>query len=274
MASHDADPYEPNSIPTADDLAGLFFLYPSRRRSVAWSIQPISVSEYNVPKLKHVATARGIVIGSEWTKGDYVRAILISIEQKSVQKHERFNQERPGVKLTRLLATRKEFLERLVMNASSWRSSQEHNKASKEAAEVASARTAAEKVDASGVRHTQELFEDASKELSTARTAAEEEVEDASSDRLAAMGRVGDLDGDGVNDDDDDGDGLPNEVEAGLDALEELLECVTGSKVCDGSQDDIEMVQLPAQVAEHDEHEVDSDEGQEDEQKNEQKNEL
>ena len=274
MASHDADPYEPNSIPTEDDLAGLFFLYPSRRRSVAWSIQPISVSEYNVPKLKHVATARGIVIGSEWTKGDYVRAILISIEQKSVQKHERFNQERPGVKLTRLLATRKEFLERLVMNASSWRSSQEHNKASKEAAEVASARTAAEKVDASGVRHTQELFEDASKELSTARTAAEEEVEDASSDRLAAMGRVGDLDGDGVNDDDDDGDGLPNEVEAGLDALEELLECVTGSKVCDGSQDDIEMVQLPAQVAEHDEHEVESDEGQEDEQKNEQKNEL
>jgi len=327
MASHDADPHEPNSIPTADDLAGLFFLYPSRRRSVKWSTKPISVSEYNVPKLKHVATARGIVIGAEWTKEDYVRAILISIEQKSVQKHERFNQEGGGGKeLTWLLAKRKEFLERLVMNASSWRSSPEHNKASKEAAEAAaaakasaaaekvaaeakvafesasaaekaaaavavavaenaaavakeaavkeaaeaaSARTAAEKVDASGLQHTQELFENASKELSNARTAAEEEVEDASSDRLAAMGRVGDLDGDGVDDDDEDGDGLPNEVEAGLDALEELLECVTGSKVCDGSQDDIELVQLPTQVAEHDEHEVEPDKGQEDKEKNE-----
>ena len=139
----------------------------------------------------------------------------------------------------------------------------------KEAAEAASARTAAEKVDASGLQHTQELFENASKELSNARTAAEEEVEDASSDRLAAMGRVGDLDGDGVDDDDEDGDGLPNEVEAGLDALEELLECVTGSKVCDGSQDDIELVQLPTQVAQHDEHEVEPDKGQEDKEKNE-----
>jgi len=135
--------------------------------------------------------------------------------------------------------------------------------------EAASARTAAEKVDASGLQHTQELFENASKELLNARTAAEEEVEDASSDRLAAMGRVGDLDGDGVDDDDEDGDGLPNEVEAGLDALEELLECVTGSKVCDGSQDDIELVQLPTQVAEHDEHEVEPDKGQEDKEKNE-----
>jgi hypothetical protein len=136
-------------------------------------------------------------------------------------------------------------------------------------AEAASARTAAEKVDASGLQHTQELFENASKELSNARTAAEEEVEDASSDRLAAMGRVGDLDGDGVDDDDEDGDGLPNEVEAGLDALEELLECVTGSKVCDGSQDDVELVQLPTQVAEHDEHEVEPDKGQEHKEKNE-----
>jgi hypothetical protein len=324
MASHDADPHEPNSIPTADDLAGLFFLYPSRRRSVKWSTKPISVSEYNVPKLKHVATARGIVIGAEWTKEDYVRAILISIEQKSVQKHERFNQERGGGKeLTWLLAKRKEFLERFVMNASSWRSSQEHNKASKEAAEAAAAAktsaaaekaaaeakvafasaSAAEKAAAAvavavaenaaavakeaadkeaaeaasartgwhptGLQHTRELFENASRELSNARTAAEEEMEDASSDRLAAMGRVGDLDGDGVDDDDDDGDGLPNEVEAGLDALEELLECVTGSKVCDGSQDDIELVQLPTQVAEHDEHEVEPDKGQEDKEKNE-----
>jgi len=104
MASHDIDPHEPNSIPTADDLAGLFFLYPSRRRSVKWSTKPISVSEYNVPKLKHVATARGIVIGAEWTKEDYVRAILISIEQKSVQKHERFNQERGGGEGAHLVA--------------------------------------------------------------------------------------------------------------------------------------------------------------------------
>ena len=38
------------------------------------------------------------------------------------------------------------------------------------------------------------------------------------------VGRVGDMNGDGVSDVDDDGDGLPNIVDEGLDALRELLD--------------------------------------------------
>eukprot|EP00900_Chrysochromulina_parva_P024625 jgi/Chrpa1/6797/Chrysochromulina_OHIO_Genome00001170-RA len=229
MASHDADPHEPNSIPTADDLAGLFFLYPSRRRSVKWSTKPISVSEYNVPKLKHVATARGIVIGAEWTKEDYVRAILISIEQKSVQKHERFNQERGGGKeLTWLLAKRKEFLERLVMNASSWRSSQEHNKASKEAAEAAAA------------AKTSAAAEKAAAEAKVAFASA------SAAEKAAAAVAV-----------------------AVAENAAAVAKEAADKEAAEAAQDDIELVQLPTQVAEHDEHEVEPDKGQEDKEKNE-----
>ena len=45
------------------------------------------------------------------------------------------------------------------------------------------------------------------------------------------VGRVGDTNGDGVSDIDDDGDGLPNSVEHGLDALNELLEESTMEEV-------------------------------------------
>ena len=38
------------------------------------------------------------------------------------------------------------------------------------------------------------------------------------------IGIVGDLNGDGIHDEDRDGDGLPNTIDDGLDALHELLE--------------------------------------------------
>ena len=57
MASHAENEYVIPKL-TEDDLAGLYFLYPSRRRSDEWGTKPIKVSEMRVAKLKHLAAGR------------------------------------------------------------------------------------------------------------------------------------------------------------------------------------------------------------------------
>lgn len=209
MASHAADAHTINSVPTEDDLASLFFLYPSRLRSEEWSTKPIPMKEYRLAKLKSIATTRGIIIGDEWSKTNILQAVLISIEEESVAKQERFNQQRPRARLKALLQARKKLLAKL-------KSKFKHN--------------------------TKESSEDvatAQKELQAARKAAEEEDANANGDVI--IGNVGDLDGDGIQDQDLDGDELPDEVESGLDALDELAACVTLDLTCDASLDEASM---------------------------------
>lgn len=216
MASHAEDNYQVSQL-TEDDLSALFFLYPSRRRSEDWGVGPLKTADMRLSKLKHMATERDIVVDDEWGKLELVEAILEHDGKSWVRKQARFEAQKPGARIKRLGSKGKELLERLQANM---KRRPQSGGGSQDA----------------GVLDLQKDF---------LHSRQEAETEDANNDGLAKTANVGDLDGDGIEDRDDDGDELPNEIEDGLDAVAQLAECSLDPSACDGTHDEMERPILP-----------------------------
>lgn len=204
MASkYDDELYEPT--PIEDDLAALFFLYPTRARGPSWGVAPLELKLLPLVKLRHIAARLGLDVDMSdgATKMSVLRAIKDHRVARAVAKQQLL---KPTTHLQALGNETRRLVEAL--------------------------RSIRAKSDAT----TQGELEQARTAFEAARAAAEREGTD-DEDGAKPVGNVGDTDGDGVEDKDSDGDEIPDEVEAGLDALLEAAACESDPAACEAGHE-------------------------------------
>lgn len=78
-----------------DDLAALYFLYPSKRRSASWGLDPIPLRDWDVAKLRAIASTElgGAEAVAQCRSDDLVVCILIHRLSKVVEKFDLFKQK-------------------------------------------------------------------------------------------------------------------------------------------------------------------------------------
>ena len=181
-----------------DDVAGLFFLYPSKSRSSAWS-QSVPLKKMSKSKLKFMASCAGVPKGSgiALSKAELANKINIHVLKKGLRSLSMLD-----VSALRLDQQEMDDAERIsnLQRQSDRLFGRKKNK----------------KNDADN--------EDVLRELLNEFQQTRDDIENENVKDSIVVGRVGDMNGDGVSDVDDDGDGLPNIVDEGLDALRELLD--------------------------------------------------
>jgi len=212
MASkHDAQAYE--KLPTEDDLAGLFFLYPASRRtkrSKAWGVGALPIKTFTPAKLRHRAmTLYNLTFDGSATKEDIVTSISCEQASRSERQAELLSVKAHLSHLSHLpqLTAAARRLRLLLQKRM-------RRKAS------------AERADSTELVEINEAL------LELAKSRQSAEAADANQDGVVPVGRVGDPDGDGVDNQDSDGDEIPDVVEAGLDALEEAVACENDPEAC------------------------------------------
>ncbi len=210
MAAHAHDTGSPLGAeppgPTADDLASLFFLYPSTRRLASWGVDPIPLAAYSMQKLLAL-------------REDFFPASCADAELQRPQLAACLNRARVerGMGNLDLMA-----LHRCKRGGDG----DAAGPCAKLRGLAAAAAAAAAAGEGGGGAGAADAARDA---LGSAKRAAEEALPDAPTGLAAVLHAAwhghdaSDADGDGVHDADTDGDGLPDAVEEGLDALDELL---------------------------------------------------
>ena len=203
--AHDSAPGDEPTGPTADDLASLFFLYPSTRRLASWGVDPIPLAAYSMQKLLAL-------------REDFFPASCADTEL-----------QRPQLAACLNRARAERGLGNLDLMALHWCKRGGDGDAAGPCAKLrglAAAAAAAAAGEGGGGAGAANAARDA---LDSAKRAAEEALPDAPKGLAAVLhaARHGhdasDADGDGVHDADTDGDGLPDAVEDGMHALDELL---------------------------------------------------
>ncbi len=192
---------------TEDDLAGLFFLYPRKGRNEKWS-KRLPFKKMKVSKLSYIANQLGVKENLN-SRMDHVKSICSVLTKRSVI---RLNDLDTSYAATMFFPPDEKFSE--TQNGIS-----QLKKATKDL-----------------FSNTEKKSPDEIKELYTNYKDAKELVE--SKNEKSTIGIVGDLNNDGVADRDDDGDGIPNEIEVGLDALNEILQEIPLAEVMEEVDDD------------------------------------
>ena len=206
---------------TEDDVAGLYFLYPIKERKKSWS-KNVPLNQMKSTKLKWIARTLGIKQKFR-SKSQLVKQVLLKQSKKGIQS------------LSILDVTALDFdasekddgkrIKKLKRQSKKLFGDQNVKKTKKKKKKKSTTGSENDENDENdeGADIMQELL----KEFQQTRDEIElENIKDS-----VVVGRVGDTNGDGVSDIDDDGDGLPNSVEHGLDALNELLEESTMEEV-------------------------------------------
>ena len=191
---------------TEDDIAALYFLYPIKNRQKKWS-RHVPYKYMRKSKLHWIARKLRVKIEESAARPQIANTICKSLAQQGVDR------------LSHLGSAK---LSSMVFD---WGWVRQQSATEKEAAANHSARIQMLKAK------TQALLSSHSEKDTTKQKDALDEYYlaknnvDEENERMPnIVGRVGDLNNDGVDDRDDDGDGLPNEIEAGLEALHEMLE--------------------------------------------------
>jgi hypothetical protein len=205
MASHASRTGNVNRL-TEDDIAALYFLYPIKNRQKKWS-RHVPYKYMRKSKLHWIARKLRVKIEESAARPQIANTICKSLAQQGVDR------------LSHLGSAK---LSSMVFD---WGWVRQQSATEKEAAANHSARIQMLKAK------TQALLSSHSEKDTTKQKDALDEYYlaknnvDEENERMPnIVGRVGDLNNDGVDDRDDDGDGLPNEIEAGLEALHEMLE--------------------------------------------------
>jgi hypothetical protein len=233
----------PESIKVSeDDLASLFFLYPSKKRSTSWTTAPLSLKDYSTNKL--------IVLGEDFYAGncttlrdreDLIECLQDSMITKSIE-----NLDKMTSMLCQKSATSASCVETLRLR----RAAIAAHTYAKDGRIHSMADGSSWKADSAN-EHNDFLVK--------RRKTAEDAVYDAPNcytqspdiDRLidAMLDNVSsDENLDGVPDQDTDKDGIPDAVEDGLDILQELLNDISKGKARgrwdldgDGIENDLDM---------------------------------
>ena len=209
MASKYDDQADHKEGPTEDDLAGLFFLYPPPRRTKrvdAWGVGPLPMKAFTPTKLRHqAASLYNLTLDDSAGKAELIAAIAEVRTERSLR-------------LAELLSVKAHLGELLAASRQLVTALRAHRKAARSEGGASS--------ELKRVNEALRTF------VHSRREAEKAGLEDG----VVGVGKVGDPDGDGVDNRDADGDDIPDEIEEGLDALAEAAACENDQRACEAGE--------------------------------------